>query len=699
MSATMPQRFGQARSRRSPLSCLLGLITSLGLGVAWSSAQASDVAQSRTAAPAEDLARLSLEELGTIKVTTVSRKSESLSSAAAAIHVITEDDLRRSGVTALPEALRMVPGLQVARSNSRQWGISARGFNEAFSNKLLVLMDGRSIYTPLFSGVFWEETDTDLEDIERIEVIRGPGATLWGANAVNGIINIITKNAKETQGTLVSGGGGVEERGFGTARYGGRLGPKAFYRIYGKYSNRDEFTRTDGRGAGDSSWFGQSGFRVDWEPSGADSFTLQGDSYYGDIGGTNLRQSFEPPTLFLDTRRSQVKGGNVLGRWTHDFSSDSDFALQVYYDRTDREFGIARDIRDTIDLDAQHRFGIGDRQEFIWGGGYRYSVDDIKETSDFRMRDPNDRLQLFSVFAQDEIALVPDRVRLTLGTKVEHHEFTGFEVQPSGRLAWTPGERYTLWGAVSRAVRTPSRADRDLSVFADPSPYLPPLPFPIVSLATGNEDLDSEELLAYEIGSRIQVHPRLSLDCAAFYNDYERLRSIASLPANLRTTPGPPPTTYLFLPLTVRNDLFGETYGAEISVNWQPLDAWRLRANYSFLRMQLHSRGPATSFTEDTEGNSPQHQFALWSHVDFGRAVEWGLGVRYVDDLEAKLLQIPAYTELEARLAWKPNRHCEVAVVGNNLLHAHHQEFNPVVIFGRNVEVDRAVYAKVTLRF
>ncbi|MBI2949118.1 MAG: TonB-dependent receptor [Verrucomicrobia bacterium] len=646
-----------------------------------------------------DLLQLSLEDLGRIKVTTVSRKGETVSHAAAAVYVITQEDIRRSGAASIAEALRMAPGLQVARANSRQWGISARGFNEIFANKLLVLMDGRTLYTPLFSGVFWEETDTVLEDIERIEVVRGPGATLWGANAVNGVVNIITRRARDTQGTLISGGGGIEERGFGTVRYGGSWSTNAHYRIYGKYSNHDEFTQADDTGAKDSWWTAQGGFRVDWEPSEMNRLTLQGDSYSGDIGGQYFLQSFAPPELSLQTIRSKIKGANVLSRWVHEFSSESDLSVQAYYDRTDREFGVGREIRDTLDLDAQHRFHIGDRHEIVWGGAFRHSADEITESADFRMEDPNERVRLFGAFLQDEIALSPDRLHLTLGTKVEQNNFTGWEIQPNGRLAWMAHERHTVWGAVSRAVRTPSRAERDLRVFSDPRPALPPLPFPVVSPGSGSRELGSEELLAYELGYRVQIHRRLTLDCAAFYNDYDHLRSIASLTPEVRTTSGPSPTAYLILPLTFRNDLDADTYGLEISAAWQPLDSWRLRANYTLLRTRSHSRNPDQTFFSDTGGNSPRHQFALFSQADLGRKVEWGIGVRYVDELNALLLRIPAYTELETRLAWKPNRHCELAIIGNNLLHAHHQEFNPVIVFARNVQVDRAIFGKVTVRF
>lgn len=646
-----------------------------------------------------ELVGLSLEDLGKIKVTSVSRKSESLSDAAAAIHVITQEDIRRSGVTSLPEALRMAPGLDVARANSRQWAISSRGFNNTFANKLLVLLDGRTLYTPLFSGVFWEETDTVLEDVDRIEVIRGPGATVWGANAVNGVINIITKSARETQGTLISGGGGVEERALGTVRYGGRLGTNVYYRVYGKYSDRDEFTLRNGEGAGDSWWMAQGGFRLDWEPSEINRLTLQGDYYHGDFGGKFNLHSLAPPALVPTNLRNTAEGVNLVGRWTHDFSADSDLSVQMFFDRTDRGFGTANEIRNTFDLDAQHRFHLGDRQEIVWGGGYRYSGDDITESADLKMSDPSVGLQLVSAFVQDEVVLAPDRLHLTLGTKLEHHDFTGFEVQPSGRLAWTPHAQHTLWAAVSRAVRTPSRAERGFATYADPTPLLPPLPLPVLAPGTGNSNFRSEEMLAYELGYRVRLHPRLTLDCTAFYNDYDHLQSVDMLPAELRLSPGPEATPYVVLPLTFSNDILGETYGAEISAQWQPLDSWRWRASYTFLRMQVRTREPGPSVTKDSEGISPQHQISLWSDVDLGRHVEWGWGVRYVDELSSLLQQVPGYTEMDMRLAWKPSRNCELSIVGRNLLHPHHREFSPIIITARNVEVDRAVYAKLTLRF
>jgi len=552
------------------------------------------------------LLQLSLEDLGKVAITSVSRKSETLSDAPAAIYVLQQEEIRRSGVNSLPEMFRMAPGMAVAQANSHQWAITARGFNNIFANKLLVLMDGRALYTPGFSGVYWEEADTVLEDLDRIEVIRGPGASVWGANAVNGVINIMTKSAKETQGTLISGGGGLEERGFGTVRYGGRLATNVYYRVYGRYFNRDEFTLTNGRGAGDQWWKSQGGFRLDWEPSEANTMTLQGDYYYGQMNGQVMRHSLSPIGVFPSSYRGKVEGMNFLGRWTHSFSEESDFSAKSHFDRTDRAFGIGSEIRKTIYFDAQHRFQLGERQEIVWGLGYRYSTDELAQSPDFAVNDLDLGLQLFSAFVQDEISVVPDLLRLTLGTKVEHNDFTGFEVQPSARLAWTPHDRHTIWSAVSRAVRTPSRSERGRSFYLDP-PVSVPFPIPVLAWGVGNSEIDSEKVLAYELGYRLKAHDRLTLDSAVFYNVYDELWATTVLPGELRFVPQP----HLFVTATSSNDLYGEGYGAEMSAVWQPLDAWRLRAGYTFLKLNRKTHGPVRSLTEGWEKDDPQQQVFL----------------------------------------------------------------------------------------
>lgn len=683
----------QGWTRRSFLTVASRLGFGLVILLMCLAGRGADVAESSQ--QALDLLQLSLEELGNIRITTVSRKGENLSGAAAAVHVITADDIRRFGVNQLAEALRMTPGLHVARANSHQWAIGTRGFSYLFANKMLVLRDGRTLYTPLFSGTFWEESNTVLEDIERIEVIRGPGATLWGANAVNGVINVITKSAQDTQGLLLSGGGGTEELGFGTVRYGGKLGTNAFYRVYGMVSDHDEFTRADnGRGAGDSWWMSQSGFRVDWLPSEINKLTLQGDSFFGELNGLIRLPSLSPLGMFTKRFPETTKGANLLGRWTHQFSSDSELSVQAFYDRTDRDFGLAREKRDTVDLDIQHRLPFSERQEIVWGAGYRYSVDEIDERFDFKMSDPSVGLQLASAFIQDEISLVPDRLRMTLGTKIEHNDFTGFEVQPSGRLAWTPNERQTLWAAISRAVRTPSRIERDLSFFIDPPVGLPVLPLPTLITVDRNPDFDSEDLLAYEIGHRMMIHPRFTTDWTAFYNRYDDFRNTPPSPIDLRFNADN--QAYLVLPITIDNSLSGEAYGTELGVTWQPTDSFRLRASYSLLELKLHSRKAVRTFSEGDEGGDPEHQFKIWSDMDIGRHLEWSMGLRHVTDLP--VVGIPSYTELDARLAWRISPNCELSVVGRSLLSPSHREFAPHTIVDRNIAVDRAVYAKLSLK-
>lgn len=644
---------------------------------------------------AVDLLQLSLEDLGNIRVTSVSRKSESLSSAAAAIHVITQEDIRRSGVSTLADALRMAPGLDVARANSRQWAIASRGFNGVFANALLVLVDGRTIYTPLSAGVFWEEADTVLEDVDRIEVIRGPGAAVWGANAVNGVINFVTKSSKDTQGLLMSGGGGIEDRAFGTIRYGGKLGKNAYYRLYAKHSDRDEFTTANGLGASDSWWLQQSGFRLDWEASESDLVTLQSDYYFGDLGGRINLLSISPPGLVPTEIRTKAEGLNVLGRWTRQLSEDSEMSHQFYFDRTDRRFGIGREIRDTFDWDAHHRFQAGERNEVVWGAGYRYSGDAVTESQDFQFTDPSVGLQLYSAFAQDEVELVADRLYATVGAKVEHNDFTGFEFQPNFRVSWTPTQLQTVWGAVSRATRTPARSERGLSYFVTPPPALDSLGFPILIQAQGNPVFGSEELVAYELGYRAQASSRLTLEVATFYHDYDRLWSALVSPAELQTSPIGEP--FLRIPATPTNAGFGETYGVELSGTWQPLETWRLRAGYTFLKLNLHTRGLVRSTAEDIETSNPEQQVFLRSEMDLGKNFEWGLGLRFVDSLPA--LGIPDYLSLDARVAWKPNRNCEIAIIGRDLLDDRHPEAVPSGIITQDVEVDRSVYAKMTLRF
>jgi iron complex outermembrane recepter protein len=629
-----------------------------------------------------ELKQLSLEELMGVEVTSVSKKEEKLFEAAAAIYVITQEDIRRSGATSIPEVLRNVPGLDVARLNSNAWEIMARGIITT-ANKLLVLIDGRSVYTPLFAGVFWDVQDTLMEDIERIEVIRGPGGTLWGANAVNGVINIITKHAKETQGWLVTGGGGTEERGFGGVRYGGKLSENAGYRFYAKYFKRDDLVRRDGGDAADQWQMGQGGFRIDWHASDKDLLTFQGDLYGGKVGGQTV-SSATPP--FLETGDASVGGGNVLSRWTHHFSEVSDLQLQVYYDRTERRIpDFFSETRDTFDVDGQHRFPWGQRHDIIWGFGYRYTQDKVDGSFSVSVEPDRRGTHLLSLFVQDDITLIPDRLRMTLGSKFEHNDFSGFEIQPNVRLSWMPSAQHTVWAAVSRAVRTPTRLEHDMRLTAVLIPSIPP----VIATVFGDRDFVSEELLAYELGYRLQPHPRLSLDIAAFYNVYDNLLSLEG--------PGPPQLSPsgVVLPFVQANNFQGETYGIEVLANYRLTNWWRWQVGYSFLQAHLRpKRGSVDMISEAVaEGSSPHHKVFWRSLMNLPANVELDTALRFVDDLPSQ--NVRSYVALDVRLGWRPTKNLELSVIGQNLLDDRHLEFSSVI----PTEIQRGVYGKVTWRY
>jgi iron complex outermembrane receptor protein len=644
---------------------------------------------------------MSLEDLSNIRVSSVSKHEERIADAPAAIFVITGEDIRRSGVTSIPEALRLAPGMEVARLDSHNWAVSSRGFNDLYANKLLVVMDGRSVYTPLFSGVFWDVQDTMLEDIDRIEVIRGPGATLWGANAVNGVVNIITKAAKETQGGLITGGAGTQEQGFGSVRYGGKLGEEAFYRVYAKYFNRDDSILPNGDPNNDGWQMWQSGFRTDWEPSDQNVFTLQGDAYYGEENQTFLLHTPTPGLAPLSTK-GYLRGGNAIGRWTHCFSAESELQLQAYYDHTTRDLGWFNEDRDTADVELQYRVPLGNRQSIVAGTGYRYS-DSYNLKSNFTLSffPPDRETHIYNAFVQDEITLVEDRLRLTLGSKFEYNDYTHWEIQPSGRLLWTPHENHSFWASVSRAVRTPSRVDNDSRVTTAVNPAgTPPFFTPVTAVATfdGNSQFESEVLMAYELGYRVQPHHQLSLDLALFYNDYDRLRSFEPGASDLSAFPA-----YIRIPLFFGNGLRGETYGGELTANFQITDWWHWRASYSYLQIQLHTNpGSGDTTQELIEGASPHHQVSVRSLMDLPWNLQFDTTIRYVDALPTPGLvptRIGSYVGLDLRLGWKPFKNLDISIVGQNLLDNRHPEFPPGAILTPTAEIERAVYAKATFKF
>jgi iron complex outermembrane receptor protein len=643
---------------------------------------ANVIAQDAYVSPST-LKKLSVEQLADIDVTSVSKYPEKFSEAAAAVAVLTSEDIERSGVTKIPDALRLVPGLDVAQVDAHTWAISSRGFNDIFADKLLVLIDGRTVYTPLFSGVFWDFQDTLLADIDRIEVVRGPGATLWGANAVNGVINIITKSARDTQGFLVSTGGGTEDRDFVNVRYGVKIDDDIFARVYVKYFDRDSSVLPDGTDAHDAWDMFRGGFRLDSEPSNENSFTLQGDIYTGNEDEVYSIPTTTPPFATTVASTDQVSGGNLLGRWTHTFAPDSQLTLQAYYDRTEQETPIFGEKRDTGDVDLQDRFDWGDRQKIIWGAGFRVTHTNIKNSLNVSFF-PSDRtLTLYSAFVQDEISIVPDRLHLTIGSKFEHNDFTGFEIQPSARALWTPGHAQTIWGSISRAVRTPSEAESDVRL--NPAP---PVPIPPGFLTIhGNPNMESEKLIAYELGYRVQPINQLKVDLTGFYNDYDDLRTLEPL------LPGP------VSPSIVKNKLFGETYGVELSATAQVTRQWRLQGSYSYFDAQLHREPGSRDTTTEAidEGSSPHNQFFIRSLLDVGWNIQFDSTLRYVDVLP--LPKVPSYITLDLRLAWSPRKDLEFAVVGRNLLDDRHPEFAPTFIGTQRTEVERSVYGMVVWHY
>lgn len=627
-------------------------------------------------------------------VYSASRNEQRALDSAAAVFVIKQQDIKRSGVTSVPEALRMVPGLQVARLNSNVWSISSRGFNRTDSNKLLVMIDGRTIYNPVFSGTLWRTKDVMLDDVERIEIIRGPGAALWGANAVNGVISIITKKARDTQGILVTTGGGSEEKIFGSIRYGGHFNESIDYRGYVKYAERDGLKADSGRADGNDEWENlQGGFKMDAKLSISDAVTLQGDIYHGNGGNDQIVTA--PGLTGLASKISEhFSGANLLGKWTHTISSTAGFSLQLYFDQSEDKtrFSILDDALKTIvktyDADFQNNFQLLSWQKITWGLGIRYVDTKINNAINFNFSPSNRDFILYSAFVQDEVILIPDTLKFILGSKFEHNDFSGFEFQPNARLIYTPDKNQAVWASVSRAVRTPNRLDHDLKRL-----YLAQLGANVFASGQGNRHFDSEQLIAYEIGYRIQPTEAISFDLTAFYNDYDKLTTAEiGIPFTQVT-----PSSHAVVPIFPDNKGTAETYGVELMAQWQALNWWRLQGNYSYLQMQLHARNSSNSVAPDAaEGDSPHHQFSFRSSMDIFDGIQLDTTVRYVDNLPNQ--NVDSYTEMDIRLAWVPMKDLELSFVGQNLLDSQHAEFRSGP-FSTSLEVQRGFYGKLSWQY
>ncbi len=619
-------------------------------------------AQTTSDVVAQDLKRLTIEELAEVDVTSVSRRVERLSQTAAAVSVIRQEDIRRSGTISLAEAMRLGDAIDVARYDGRTWAVSARGFNISTANKLLVLMDGRTLYSPLFAGTFWDVQDTLLADVDRIEVIRGPGGTIWGANAMNGVINIITRDASQSRGNAAFLIFGSEERVVASARHGGRLGGAGNYRVFGKYRRRDANVFSTGESAEDELDLGQVGFRLDSNDQARTRWTLQGDAYRGTEG-------------LFDRADTDLAGGNFLARWHKRYGSDSEFRVQAYYDRTLRKVPLQfEETRDTFDLDTQRRLVLGGRHDVIVGGHLRVSSGRDVGTAGFLFEPERQTDKLFSFFAQDEFSLTPARVFLTIGSKFERNDFTGFEVQPTVRARWSGTDRQTLWGAVSRAVRLPTRFDTALRIINPQTRAL---------LLSGNDDFDAESVVAYEAGYRIRPHLRASLDFATFVNRYDNLRS-QEFPA--------PQGPFVLL----ANTLNAVTSGFEAAGAVQLAGRWRVHGSYAYLHKRLsHDSGSRDLTRGRDEGNDPSFLFSIRSYLDlpYGLALDGLLRAAGARPHPA----VAAYSELDVRLGWTARPGWEWSLVGQNLLHDHHPELGSTQ--RRRYEFERGVYVRTAWRF
>ncbi len=642
-----------------------------------------------------DLDKASIEDLMNVEVTSVSRRDQALTKTGAAAFVIDQEAIRRSGATNIPDLLRMVPGVDVARIDANTWAISIRGSNYRYANKVLVLIDGRTVYTPGFSGVYWDQQDVPLEDIDRIEVIRGPGGTVWGANAVNGVINIITKSSRNTKGGLLRLGAGSEQREQGLIQYGGAVGASGQYRVFGSYSGVAGTGETPGAPPADGWHSIHTGFRSDWDLSHVDALTVQGD-WLGTSEGQTITTLFLNNLPNLETFGDKVKvaSGNVLGRWTHTFSNGSETSLQVYYDRF-RRFDQALNVVSTGDADFQYHFHAGPKNDIVAGMGFRLTDESYTNGYEAAFGSGSRRDYLTSAFLQDQIALT-NSVSLTVGSKLEHNSYTGVEYEPSAQLVWNMNDRNALWTSVARAIRQPSWYDTAVNLTVSTFPT-DGGGFGAVQLL-GQQVIRPERSLDYEGGYRTLLTKRLSLDLAAFTTWYANVQSVEPGTPYFTLSPAPP---HLVVPSLFNSLAHGRTYGAELFANWDLTRRLRISPGYSFLRMNatfdpsILASNAALSLG-NSPGDSPQHQAQLRSALNLPHNLEWDASAGFVSALS--IGPVPSYTRVDTRLGWRPGEKVEVSITGENLLTPRHFEFLDGLQV-HPVPVARNISAKVTWSF
>jgi iron complex outermembrane receptor protein len=634
-----------------------------------------------------DLSQASLEDLMNIQVTSVSKKEQQLSKTGAAIFVITQEDIRRSGTTNIPDVLRLAPGVDVARIDANRWAVSIRGFNDQHANKVLVLVDGRSVYSPSFSGVYWDEVDVPLEDIERIEVIRGPGGTVWGANAVNGVINIITANAAASKGGLLSAGGGSQDHADGLVQYGGQIGQDGSYRVFGRYFDVGNSVFPGGHEATDGWMAGHAGFRSDWKLSPRDTLTVQGDFL-------RTAESQSTTTLFFNALSRgavtfqdpvRVIAGNVLARWNHTLANGSEMSLQVYEDYSKRLDQGFLSSENTVDLDFQDHLALGSRNDVVWGVGTRVIESAYGPGYAIAVL-PNRRTDsLFSGFVQDQLKLT-DSLSLTVGTKLEHNDFTGFEYEPSAQLVWTLSANQIVWGSASRAIREPSPSD----VGVQDEETVPAGGTLIIIRPTGNPNIKAEGFRDLEVGYRALANKRLSMAVTSFAGFYGNLLTAASQAPYLATQEAVP---YLIFPQLLMNGPSARTYGAELLANLNLTGRWRISPSYSYFHINVNGN----STLNTPPGTSPDHQFQVKSLLDLPHHLEWDSTLGYVSKLAVG--NIPAYARVDSRLGWRVGEFVEFSLVGQNLLTPRHAEFGNGFSTTNYTLVERSVFVKMTWRF
>ncbi|HWC96697.1 MAG TPA: TonB-dependent receptor [Candidatus Sulfopaludibacter sp.] len=615
------------------------------------------------------LKSLSLEDLSKLEVTTVSKEASTAFKTPAAVYVLTREDLARSGATNIPDLLRLVPGVEVAQIASDKWAIGIRGFEGYLSRSVLVMIDGRSVYTPLFAGVYWEMQDTLLEDIDHIEVIRGPGGTIWGSNAVNGVINIITRNSKDTHGTLVSAGGGSVEQGFMGARYGAG-DDNLSYRVWAKGFTRAPQFHPDGMNYDD--WRrGQAGFRLDWNPNSRDSVMVSGGGYSEEAGSAQGVSLYSPPKLQIVQGNGDFSGQNLVAGWRRTFQSGADIQVHAYFDRTDRQDLNYREVRDAVDIDFIHHIPLG-AHDLIWGMGLHVSPSEFTQTVPTVIFTPaRETYSIYSGFVQDAVSLVPNRLIVTLGTKLEYNSYSGFEVQPSGRVAWTPTEHNTIWAAATRAVRTPSRIEEGFQF----SNYATSLPLYV--RLVGDGQFHPEQLVGYELGYRAYVTKTGYFSISSFYNRYNDLLSVEGQSPIVETLP---PPQRVILPLLLRNGIAAQTKGAELASLVDLRSWWRLRSSYSYVHLNAE-RGRTSddaSTVKQLQGDTPQHKVVVQSIFTLPHAVNFDFTYRYVSALPD--INVRAYSTGDARISRRLGRNVELSLVGQDLFQPEHPEYGSIGI-------------------